>query len=750
MDSGHEYRLLPTIIITMNNNRKIRTSRWIRKRELLFFMMLPVWLMGLRSLWISCFLPLHSKILKLWGTNGSLWLTQYLAQVSRAIVLWMGGERLVQRGPTVGVAMTRGGLPLILPKALRSIFYLIKGEDSFYALKVIKVTLTILSVYRVIGCAPLLKIETITGPFSGKCTTLPFWEVSSVIALLPRVLKLAPVSWELLTESAGPNSKRATWSCGLDALAFLRDPLMCFRWFSIASAQGAWTLILWFILTVVSSIVVVPVLVGWGLFPKYLGRLVKLFEARGKVRVVAITDWWTQVLLRPLHDACFTILKSIPQDGTFDQMQPIHRLMAYVRVSGAKVYSFDLSAATDRLPILCQVQILEALGVSWAKHWAHLLVGRPWYLGSRGLFYAVGQPMGALSSWAMLALCHHILVQIAARRAGYTEWFVHYALLGDDVVIADSGVAGCYHTLMSDLGVQINSSKSFELSSGLLEFAKRWVHPHLGDLSPMGAGLILACIRNPRLIVVLIQDALKRDFVFSTRVVRDLNGFLRKIRPSRWLGLWLKAIISSVTGPDGGLWDSASGPLFKASWIMMFPHHLRNKFSSIVDLYYSTVAETFETPLSEESQMEQLVSRFWDQVDLFRGSLWGVISMPLVLCSPAFWVYYTLASRAEERLAEFNAAKRSLFVRLLSSWHYDGLDLVGRKVSFQRFLRVNFDPDLLNWDRKAVDAILTRHQNFPALWESYYQGRIELEEAMYKSMPVVVDPYADFDFDEDE
>lgn len=32
--------------------------------------------------------------------------------------------------------------------------------------------------------------------------------------------------------------------------------------------------------------------------------------------------------------------------------------------------------------------------------------------------YAVGQPMGALSSWAMLAITHHFLVQYASMKCG--------------------------------------------------------------------------------------------------------------------------------------------------------------------------------------------------------------------------------------------------------------------------------------------------------------------------------------------
>jgi len=176
----------------------------------------------------------------------------------------------------------------------------------------------------------------------------------------------------------------------------------------IAWAQKAWKLIAWNLLTILVTLPFAVPLLMIGKIPGRLGKLATLFEARGKVRVVAITDWWTQVLLKPLHSAIFDILKTIPQDGTFDQLGPVHRLMAFVRASGAPVYSYDLSAATDRLPIQFQVQVLDALGVSWSRHWSSLLVGRSWYLKNEPIKYAVGQPMGALSSWAMLAISHHI------------------------------------------------------------------------------------------------------------------------------------------------------------------------------------------------------------------------------------------------------------------------------------------------------------------------------------------------------
>jgi len=59
--------------------------------------------------------------------------------------------------------------------------------------------------------------------------------------------------------------------------------------------------------------------------------------------------------LKPLHDLINRLLKTIDQDGTFDQTAPISRLTGKYRVS------YDLSAATDRLPLDLQVQILSFL-----------------------------------------------------------------------------------------------------------------------------------------------------------------------------------------------------------------------------------------------------------------------------------------------------------------------------------------------------------------------------------------------------
>lgn len=212
------------------------------------------------------------------------------------------------------------------------------------------------------------------------------------------------------------------------------------------------------------------------------GRLALLTEAAGKIRVVALMDIWSQWALRPLHDWIFGVLKEIPQDGTFDQLRPVKALLKKVQ-KGTTIYSYDLSAATDRIPIVIQELLLaQIFGHEYARAWTNLLVGRPYVIPKRiarecgvdrFLRYAVGQPMGAYSSWGMLALVHHAMVQYSAHRAGIGGWFALYAVLGDDVVIADARVARKYRALCRYLGVTIGLEKSLVATGRTLEFAKR-------------------------------------------------------------------------------------------------------------------------------------------------------------------------------------------------------------------------------------------------------------------------------------
>jgi len=166
-----------------------------------------------------------------------------------------------------------------------------------------------------------------------------------------------------------------------------------------------------------------------------LGQLSFKEEAAGKVRVFAMVDVWTQSILKPLHDTLFKLFRFIPNDSTHNQDNGFKRAQAKA-VEFNCSYCYDLSAATDRLPIQLQEAVLDSLwdkdpidtptlATSFGKAWSNLLILREYncpaskrvgiYTQSK-LKYSVGQPMGALSSWAMLNLTHHMILQYCVDR----------------------------------------------------------------------------------------------------------------------------------------------------------------------------------------------------------------------------------------------------------------------------------------------------------------------------------------------
>lgn len=72
-----------------------------------------------------------------------------------------------------------------------------------------------------------------------------------------------------------------------------------------------------------------------------------------------------------------------------------------------------------------------------------------------------------------MALTHHIIVQVAALRAGYNDLFTDYCLLGDDIRIDVDKVAEQYIQLLTELDMPISMAKTHSSTEGF-EFAKRW------------------------------------------------------------------------------------------------------------------------------------------------------------------------------------------------------------------------------------------------------------------------------------
>lgn len=88
--------------------------------------------------------------------------------------------------------------------------------------------------------------------------------------------------------------------------------------------------------------------------------------------------------------------------------------------------------------------------------------------------FIAGQPLGYYSSWPLFALSHHLLVWWCADQVHPGMKFDSYAVLGDDVVIADSSVAKVYERALEQFGVMISYQKSLISNTGCAEFAKQF------------------------------------------------------------------------------------------------------------------------------------------------------------------------------------------------------------------------------------------------------------------------------------
>lgn len=111
--------------------------------------------------------------------------------------------------------------------------------------------------------------------------------------------------------------------------------------------------------------------------------------------------------------------------------------------------------------------------------------------GDRKVIYATGQGMGMYSSWTAMAVTHHLLVLLAAHRCGRYA-FKDYAILGDDIVVADECVALAYKDLMLRIGLNIRLTKTISPHGDKVpvEFASKLIFNGV-NISPLPMGLLL-------------------------------------------------------------------------------------------------------------------------------------------------------------------------------------------------------------------------------------------------------------------
>jgi hypothetical protein len=494
--------------------------------------------------------------------HGASFTVKYLKACHMAV------QRKLSSQPFTSLRQIEPNLPF--PRLINGLPHFIGSKDRS-ALRAgcpstIRYWLSLLSVYRVIKTPYKVNLSSITDRWTGDINTL--YAISEVSKFIIKNNNLnRPIS-ELRAEevhrliTSGPN-------CNVAVSAILTDAIAIAKYPEIYDSIKSYCLI-------TSSFKLFKLLDNaidymYSLLTKYerltvkvshsvtsfddiaLGKLSFKEEAAGKLRVFAIVDIWTQSLFKPLHNSIFRILESLPNDGTLDQEASFSRSLEKSKKYNC-AYSVDLSSATDRLPIQLQSLIIDHIyQCKIGEYWAAILVDRPYIvrtddygLEPNSCFqYRTGQPMGCLSSWAMLAITHHLIVQTCAYRVyGYKHWFDKYEILGDDLVIFDRKIYEEYILLMADLKVGVNPSKSL-ISDSLnsFEFAKRtgidgidvsgisWKQL-LSENSLTGrTNFALSMLRkgfitNPQLLVKAIVDSHYIHFqdIFKTEKLKDIVG----------------------------------------------------------------------------------------------------------------------------------------------------------------------------------------------------------------------------------
>lgn len=246
----------------------------------------------------------------------------------------------------------------------------------------------------------------------------------------------------------------------------------------------------------------------------------------GKTREVAIMDYWSQTALRGLHKYLFKWLRRIPQDCTFDQGSFVQKLPA----NGDPFYSIDLTAATDRFPIvLIETVLAGRFPPSFIAAWRDIMVGYPFCLpNGDNICYSVGNPMGAYSSWNSFALSHHFVMFYCSESLGINWSEAPYVILGDDVLIRHERLAKKYLEVINSLGMEVSPSKT-HISTSFREFAKR-IFIDDCELTPFPISALWTTRSSSSLTLNVVESEVKKGWLATERtpdVLSDLYRFLR-------------------------------------------------------------------------------------------------------------------------------------------------------------------------------------------------------------------------------
>lgn len=257
-------------------------------------------------------------------------------------------------------------------------------------------------------------------------------------------------------------------------------------------------------------------------------------ESWAKRRVFAIADWFSQSVCKGLHSHLFKWLESQSEDGTFDQDSVSELVKKWSGDLGENPESADLSAATDSIPVEVQAEIITQIaGPKFSTLWRRICCDRDFQVpnSTETVRYKTGQPMGILSSWAMLAVWHHIMCRTCLKYLGILRdpTGPHYTVIGDDVTMNGTDLFRIYSELVGTIqGVGISKSKGFHKETQTRDN----LIPELGFKDPpTTAEFAKRIFYNGQEISVIPPDELNSSFGSATQFPELLDNLEKRGYP---------------------------------------------------------------------------------------------------------------------------------------------------------------------------------------------------------------------------
>jgi len=207
--------------------------------------------------------------------------------------------------------------------------------------------------------------------------------------------------------------------------------------------------------------------------PMVAGEVHFLQEPGYKMRSIASPYRLFQVASQPLKDDLGSLVSSLEWDCTHDQGKAMPAVQEALK-QHKKVYSVDLSSATDYFPFELQQIVLETI---YGKDNPYIRlfreVSRADWISELGMItWKRGQPLGFNPSFFVFTLTHGLVLMTLLGREYNHEFFV----LGDDVVILDEHLFTKYTEFLSAMACPYSPDKTL-ISSELAEFAGKVVIP---------------------------------------------------------------------------------------------------------------------------------------------------------------------------------------------------------------------------------------------------------------------------------